>query len=515
MGDGKSSELISVIIPAYNAQWHLDEAIGSVVAQNYPNFEVIVVNDGSVDFTQKIAEKFANIDSRVKVVNTDHKGLSAARNIGIEYSNGSWVTFLDCDDLLYPDALVTLYQAASKSGCKISVGRVVRKWNPGKRTGSKFTVLSADDAIKSTLYQTSWLLPSACGKLYGSDLFTLEKFTEGIWYEDIDFFYRAYLEVGRIAVTDVPVYFYYKNPFGMTGRFCESRLDVLKVMEHMEKRFGEKMPHLLPAVKDRRMSANFNMLGILAAQNSIDYKEMKRECWSQVLRNRRRSLFSPQTRLKNKCGALVSYLGYGMTKQILGIFYKSGGKVITLSHNLFQEECLRLATSIRAEEFIPDLVIGIFRGGTEVVNCLGFNEAKRVDIVIGENDSKNKERLKNVLKYIPRPGLNLLRRIALWQKGKRNRTSQNLQYSYENVIYESVAEKLLSIADNGNVLVVDDAVDYGVTMHLVLTELRRIHPKADIRSAVITVTTESPIVMPDYYLYNDKTLIRFPWSADV
>lgn len=515
MAEGRSKELISVVIPAYNAQSYLRGALESVLTQTYHDFEVIVANDGSTDATQDIAERFAKIDKRVRVINGVHGGLSIARNLGVEHSRGRWVTFLDSDDRIYPEALEMLYAAATQTGCKITVGKVVREWTPEKSRISKVTTLTAVEAIRSTLYQTSWLLPSACGKLYDRKLFGHERFAEGIWYEDLDFFYRAYLEAEEIAVTDVPVYFYYKNPHGMTRRFSESRLDVLTVMERMEEYMAERIPHLLPAVRDRRMSANFNMLGILSAQKHAEYEPQMKSCWNMIVKNRRQSLLSPKTRLKNRCGALMSYLGYDMTKWLLGRSYADGGRVVTLYDSQFQEECLRLSTAVMTSGFMPDLVIGIRHGGSEVADYLGFKDAMRLDVVVGSSYQRRNEYIGNMLKYVPRPVLNLLRRIALWSKGKRNRIRQNLQIAYfpKDECCAGV-EEIFSKNTVRNVLVVDDAVDYGMTMRLVLTDLRKRIPIADIRSAVITVTTKRPIEMPDYYLYNNKTLIRFPWSMD-
>ncbi len=88
--------LVSVIIPAYNRGWIVCEAVDSVLAQDYPNLEVIVVDDGSTDNTQDLLIKYKD---RIRVVYQKNSGVSAARNIGIKNANGEYIALLDSDDL--------------------------------------------------------------------------------------------------------------------------------------------------------------------------------------------------------------------------------------------------------------------------------------------------------------------------------------------------------------------------------------------------------------------------------
>jgi len=99
------ANLVSVVIPAYNAAWCLWDAIRSVQAQSWRNWELVVVNDGSQDSTGDVAEEHARNDSRVRVVHQTNRGLSAARNRGIEASRGTFIALLDADDALLPSKL--------------------------------------------------------------------------------------------------------------------------------------------------------------------------------------------------------------------------------------------------------------------------------------------------------------------------------------------------------------------------------------------------------------------------
>jgi glycosyltransferase involved in cell wall biosynthesis len=111
MSIGQVYPLISVIIPCYNHAHFLKDAIQSVIDQSYPNKEIIVVNDGSTDDTVAVASSFPS----VRLVNQINLGPSAARNSGIEVASGTFLVFLDADDILLPEGLKNQYQIISKN----------------------------------------------------------------------------------------------------------------------------------------------------------------------------------------------------------------------------------------------------------------------------------------------------------------------------------------------------------------------------------------------------------------
>lgn len=90
--------LISVIIPAFNAEAHIQVAVNSVICQSYPNLEIIVIDDGSADRTRLFADQLASSDSRVRCYSIKNSGRAAARNYGISKALGNWLAFLDADD---------------------------------------------------------------------------------------------------------------------------------------------------------------------------------------------------------------------------------------------------------------------------------------------------------------------------------------------------------------------------------------------------------------------------------
>jgi len=112
--------LISIIIPAYNAESTIESTISSALSQTYSNIEVVVVNDGSIDTTENVLiSKFGN-DSRVRVITQMNQGVSVARNTGIEQSAGEYIVFLDSDDYLENSFVSTLVSLISKSNSDIA-----------------------------------------------------------------------------------------------------------------------------------------------------------------------------------------------------------------------------------------------------------------------------------------------------------------------------------------------------------------------------------------------------------
>ena len=105
---------ITVVIPAYNASLYLAEAIQSVKQQTFAGWELIIVNDGSTDNTEEVIKGFLS-DSRIKLISQQNKGVSAARNIGIEAASGKYIAFLDADDYILPDDLQVKYDILNKN----------------------------------------------------------------------------------------------------------------------------------------------------------------------------------------------------------------------------------------------------------------------------------------------------------------------------------------------------------------------------------------------------------------
>ena len=321
--------MVSVIIPAYNAADYLRECIDSALAQTCRDIEVIVVDDGSTDSTPEIIAGYAARDPRIRPLRQSNQGLSSARNAAIAVAKGEWISFLDSDDAMSPDCIATMLRAAEQTGCRMVHAAWVRGSDPsvlhgdGQRAAvAVVRVMDAVGFIEDVLYQTSGLVPVAWAKLYRRELFDDIRFRHGITYEDLDMFYELAFAAGRIAVTDTPVYYYRDNPASITNTFTPSRFDVLDVTRRLEAYMSAHCPALLPAARDRRLSANFNIYGLLATYDKESrYASVAKECMDVVRSHRRGSLLNPRVRLKNKLAILLSMLGEGVLRRVSPLVY--------------------------------------------------------------------------------------------------------------------------------------------------------------------------------------------------
>ena len=107
---------VSVIIPVYNGEKTIEKCINSIINQSYKDLEIIIVNDGSTDNTYEICQKYSQKDDRIQVINQENKGVCLARNIGIKFSKGDYIQFVDSDDWLEPSIIADCINFGGGSG---------------------------------------------------------------------------------------------------------------------------------------------------------------------------------------------------------------------------------------------------------------------------------------------------------------------------------------------------------------------------------------------------------------
>ena len=295
--------LISVVVPVYNVECYLEACVNSIIAQSYTNLEIILVDDGSTDSSPKICDKLSSIDSRIRVLHKQNGGPSDARNHGIDIATGEYIIFVDSDDTITPDAISTLQSLA----CEHNAAIAMATFNNRCKCRGRVITLTGIDAASRMLFQKD-MDSSAWNKLYHSSLFQKHRFTEGIYYEDIDFVIRLLPEVDRVVWTDCSLYNYRLRPSSITGNFSLKRLDVLDVTDRIEEAAIAQWHSLLPAARDRKLSASFNMF-VLLTRNGYARSEHTDRCWRNIKSLRMSSLFNRNVRLKNKLGILASLPG--------------------------------------------------------------------------------------------------------------------------------------------------------------------------------------------------------------
>jgi teichuronic acid biosynthesis glycosyltransferase TuaG len=150
--------LVSVIIPAYNAEKYLDETIKSILAQTYSNWELIVVDDGSTDGTASLAKKYAAQDKRIAYLYQTNQRMASARNTGIKHASGKYIAFLDADNLFLRNKLaVQVAHLETNPGAGVSYAKILhfRDGAPNVLYENKNESPLAEDQFRDLLYRNS------------------------------------------------------------------------------------------------------------------------------------------------------------------------------------------------------------------------------------------------------------------------------------------------------------------------------------------------------------------------
>lgn len=209
---------VSIIVPIYNAAAYLCRCIDSILAQEYSDFELILVNDGSTDDSGAICDTYAARDSRVHVIHKENTGVSDTRNIGISHATGTYLQFLDSDDWITPDATRLMVRAATEHRCDLVITdfyrvvgeRVARKGDieeDGVLTKEEFAAHMME-APADFYYGVLW------NKLYRRDLvekYELRMDTSVSWCEDFLFNLEYILHANSFYALQAPVYYYVKT----------------------------------------------------------------------------------------------------------------------------------------------------------------------------------------------------------------------------------------------------------------------------------------------------------------
>lgn len=262
--------LVSVIVPVYNVEEYLAECVESILSQTYHNIEIILVDDGSTDESGLLCEEYAKKDDRVRVFHKENGGLSDARNYGIDRAEGSYITFVDSDDILHVSCIEKLYTLMSCSGSGVSICNMERFEETESirytYTNPKVCILDAESALKELLLQRCFDV-SACGKMYCKELFNNVSYPTGQLYEDLGTTYKVIMKTEKVCYINQSLYYYRYRPGSITTRpFNMKMLDIFEQLNHFKTDVLEVHPSLTRYFEYRE--ANCASLVILSIVNS-------------------------------------------------------------------------------------------------------------------------------------------------------------------------------------------------------------------------------------------------------
>lgn len=226
----RSGELISVIVPVYNVADYLEQCLDSILNQTYKEFEVILVDDGSTDTSYSICDEYVKRDSRFHLFRQENKGLSAARNAGLELCKGGYVTFVDSDDFVSPEYLQGMIENLKQADADIAICEHYRLENGTfyfqKHDLNDREIISSRDAFKR-IHQVNYAV--AWGKLFKSSLFRYVRFPVGRVYEDSFTLPKLYMFCEKIVVLPDELYCYRQR----STSIINSQYSFEKIADHL------------------------------------------------------------------------------------------------------------------------------------------------------------------------------------------------------------------------------------------------------------------------------------------
>lgn len=222
--------IISVIIPVYNEEKYIDRCMKSLWEQTYDDLQIIMINGGSVDSSPAKCDEWAvrwngsRSTGTVEVIHTENNGVSASRNLGLERARGEYITFIDGDDWLEPDAIGRMYDAVvsvdsdlagmefqSRTSCGNEDGR-----GPEAEQQEHTETLDSGEFIRTRLVHGD---THCWGRLYKKEILGEQRFKEGLTIgEDMLFFLEYVMKCRKVTCMDYKGYNYFRNPGGAMCR---------------------------------------------------------------------------------------------------------------------------------------------------------------------------------------------------------------------------------------------------------------------------------------------------------
>lgn len=228
---------ISIIVPAYNAEKYLEKCLNSLVNQTKNNIEIIVINDGSTDDTEKIILNFKEkYPQMIKYIFQENSGQSVARNKGIEIAVGKYIAFVDSDDYVEKCMFEVIYNKAIEKDFDVvasNVNCIYPKKNVKISSGIKFESVSLTRNEKSDLLRNMY--PVVWNKIYKKELFENKKilFEPDLWFEDVLFLYKLIPYIKSIGFVEDVLYQYVQRQNSVTYTYSDKLLDIYNMLEKL------------------------------------------------------------------------------------------------------------------------------------------------------------------------------------------------------------------------------------------------------------------------------------------
>lgn len=281
----KREPLLSVVIPIYKVEKYLEVCIESVLSQTYKNLEIILVDDGSPDSCPEICDRYRKKDNRIYVVHQENRGLSEARNQGIDIANGDLITFLDSDDLIAPNMYKNMIEKVIEYDVDIVTCGVQNFYNEEeiifRDEKERIQIYSNIDVLKKYLYEQYNIHVVACNKVYRREIFKSLRYPKGKLFEDFVPITKAIISSKKILVMDNQYYFYRKRDDSINGenfikpKFNKKVMDLADAIDEVFDIIGNYDRRLLNYILPAGLKAKISIVNQMVNCNCIDMNYVK------------------------------------------------------------------------------------------------------------------------------------------------------------------------------------------------------------------------------------------------
>ena len=233
---------LSIILPVYNTEKYLAKCFDSILYNDFKDYELICINDGTKDNSESIILEYINkFDGKMKYIKKENGGLSDTRNLGIQEAKGEYISFIDSDDYIEKNMYLELFKKLEEYPYDLIVCDLKYVYEDKEKSKNVSCGINHDiqnkDNIKE-IYKSYY--PAVWNKIYKKELIEDISFTKGVWYEDMEFMLKLLPNISSIGVVHIPLYNYLQRENSITYTYNEKLYDIINNMDRVLHYYKEK-----------------------------------------------------------------------------------------------------------------------------------------------------------------------------------------------------------------------------------------------------------------------------------
>lgn len=286
--------MISVIMLTYNREDLVGRAIESILHQTYPDFEFLIIDNGSTDQSGAIADRYASQDSRIRVIHRERGNIGSGRNTGLDAAQGEYITFIDDDDWAEPDFLEFMYHLIAETDADVAICGAADKIFDEKY------VMTAEEALITLMWRKKYNMAFPT-KLFRREMMENLRFPEDGSYDDIALMYKLLAGAQKVAYHGLPKYTFYRHPGNNSAWTTNHKLlnpatldEYLHAYRQRTVWLSEKFPASAPAFQYFEWSFMISMVEKIERLGLTDCQAQKEAMVGQLRTHAQEFLQAPE-----------------------------------------------------------------------------------------------------------------------------------------------------------------------------------------------------------------------------